>query len=494
MDGAVELARWLDEVRMQDMIEKAVTEFSDRVSRTLLWDAERKLDAAERMSEGNKVALVRSRLETARANLGAAGEKMAELGKLIRHYEDVAGAIEGHLGVPEDGLDEAYADRAREMILFMKIKLFELDRSYKNVRARFDFYEDVHLKGIPAIEPSRTAVNFVGVVAVDSAKRLFSEFIPMAAAALSDVVAGNGVFGAGRGHSKIIRSIVTSINDAASELSEVRDVLSAWRRDAPLELAGELDALCDFIDLKARTALATVRKISDVSRTILSPNGHRPSADDIGIFNVSGVRGAINFIRELNRAEALERKVEIEIFDGLPEEVIVPPDLRYDLILILNAALDNAIKYGGSKARIGVSLDSDVLEIEISDDGKGLSEEEVERIIENPGLRLKPDAAPGFGADISIMTHGICDLRGWSCSHGPGKGLRGLHVAFAISVSSWGEPDLPEGPFWGGSSRPDGQVPAHGALNLVPLGGPSMAGPTNLIGAAPFLPPFVRVV
>ena len=100
------------------------------------------------------------------------------------------------------------------------------------------------------------------------------------------------------------------------------------------------------------------------------------------------------------RFRYLGHPLQLDISEPLPELNICPKALTRALTNLI----DNAWKYGGTKVTLTAGVQSDFLRIEISDDGPGIPEHEIERL-KQPFTRLENARtnASGTGLGLAIV-------------------------------------------------------------------------------------------
>jgi two-component system osmolarity sensor histidine kinase EnvZ len=100
------------------------------------------------------------------------------------------------------------------------------------------------------------------------------------------------------------------------------------------------------------------------------------------------------------RFRYLGHPLQFDISEPLPELNIRPKALTRALTNLI----DNAWKYGGTKVCLKAGVQSDFLRIEISDDGPGIPEHEIERL-KQPFTRLEHARtnASGTGLGLAIV-------------------------------------------------------------------------------------------
>lgn len=112
----------------------------------------------------------------------------------------------------------------------------------------------------------------------------------------------------------------------------------------------------------------------------------------------------VDAIRKLPDADALTWQIDI------PTDIVAPFD-RHDLSELLGNLLDNARKYASSRVLVQARVKSGQTELWISDDGPGVSDKDVERIV-RPGVQ-GADSESGYGLGLAIVRdmlalHGCC--------------------------------------------------------------------------------------
>lgn len=129
--------------------------------------------------------------------------------------------------------------------------------------------------------------------------------------------------------------------------------------------------------------------------------------------STSGLPGSVSILPDmlpevLQAIGRLHRDKSFRLVSGLSESLAVPID-RVDLLELLSILLDNAGKW--AKTEIVVTLDESpkAIDIVISDDGPGMSEEQIGQAFE-VGVRFD-DSTPGSGLGLAIAKT-ICEGMG----------------------------------------------------------------------------------
>jgi two-component system, OmpR family, phosphate regulon sensor histidine kinase PhoR len=120
-------------------------------------------------------------------------------------------------------------------------------------------------------------------------------------------------------------------------------------------------------------------------------------------------------------ADSAERAdVEIRI-DAAPE-VLIPLRRRMLQVVVENLAL-NSIRYAGPGTTLLLAARPG--ELEVSDDGRGVDEDELPRLFERFYRSDRARASRGTGLGLAIVKHVVASAGGRvEASGGPGRGLR----------------------------------------------------------------------
>ena len=106
-------------------------------------------------------------------------------------------------------------------------------------------------------------------------------------------------------------------------------------------------------------------------------------------------------IKVLSALGKVYRDKAVQVESNLPEAILIRMD-ESDCLEVIGNLLDNAFKYCNEKVAIDVqSRDNGVMQLTISDDGQGLKQQEVERIL-NRGARLD-QTSEGQGIGLAVV-------------------------------------------------------------------------------------------
>ncbi|WP_417618861.1 sensor histidine kinase [Parasphingorhabdus sp.] len=110
---------------------------------------------------------------------------------------------------------------------------------------------------------------------------------------------------------------------------------------------------------------------------------------------------------------------------------------RQDLDEMIGNLVENAAKYGGGSVFITVDSDDEFVELQIEDDGRGIPEEERQRIFDR-GVRLD-SGKPGTGLGLAIVRD-VAEIYEGSVSLEESEDLGGLLVRLRLPKSEGVEP------------------------------------------------------
>lgn len=138
----------------------------------------------------------------------------------------------------------------------------------------------------------------------------------------------------------------------------------------------------------------------------------------------SDLKDLIATIRALYPHKALEIQCAVSAPPSLPLE-------QDDLLELIGNLLDNAAKWANRQILIELLVDN-ALRLWLEDDGPGLSETEIERLLQR-GARLD-EGTPGHGLGLSIAED-ICRSYGGQLRLGRSQRLRGLRVELVLPLT-----------------------------------------------------------
>jgi signal transduction histidine kinase len=129
----------------------------------------------------------------------------------------------------------------------------------------------------------------------------------------------------------------------------------------------------------AESALATVRRVSAELRP--------------GILDALGLPAAVDWlVRDFERRSEIRCSLLIE-----PEEIEAEQNLATDVFRVLQEALTNVARHArASSLQVTLRQNEGMLELEVADDGIGISEEEISR----------PDSLGLLGIRERLLVHG----------------------------------------------------------------------------------------
>ena len=230
------------------------------------------------------------------------------------------------------------------------------------------------------------------------------------------------------------RRIARELHDAAGQTLAAMKMSIALIRQAEGSTP-KLQPLIDDLNALADEALREIRTASYLL--------HPPLLDEAGV--ASAARW---FVEGFARRSGIQ--VECDIQDGMPR----PPRV-HELVLfrVLQESLTNVHRHSGAtNASIRLNVDSDQFRLEISDNGRGVSEEQLQQI-------YKSSSRAGVG--ISGMRERVRELGGYleiRASHPGTRVCVGLPLANSVApsgtVSMVDRPSTSRGPSPQGSCRP----------------------------------------
>ncbi|HYZ48287.1 MAG TPA: ATP-binding protein, partial [Sphingomonas sp.] len=135
--------------------------------------------------------------------------------------------------------------------------------------------------------------------------------------------------------------------------------------------------------------------------------------------------------------EAVERAVA-RLYPDVRIDIAGARDLsvhveRQDLDELLGNLIENAAKYGGGSVFVTVRADVGFVEFLIEDDGKGIPEEERQRIFDR-GARLDT-SKPGTGLGLAIVRD-VAEIYGGSVALEESEDLGGLMVRLCLPAAA----------------------------------------------------------
>jgi len=116
------------------------------------------------------------------------------------------------------------------------------------------------------------------------------------------------------------------------------------------------------------------------------------------------------------------QRADVTIRVDASRHVVIPLRRRMLYVVVENLAL-NAIRYAGPGATLLLAARPGVLEV--SDDGRGVEEEELPRLFERFYRSDRARASRGTGLGLAIVKHVVASAGGRvEATGGPGRGLR----------------------------------------------------------------------
>jgi two-component system, OmpR family, phosphate regulon sensor histidine kinase PhoR len=120
-------------------------------------------------------------------------------------------------------------------------------------------------------------------------------------------------------------------------------------------------------------------------------------------------------------ADSAER-ADVEILVDSPPDVVIPLRRRMLQVVVENLAL-NSIRYAGPGTTVSLIARPGILEV--SDDGRGVDEDELPRLFERFFRGDRARASRGTGLGLAIVKHVVASAGGQvGASGGPGRGLQ----------------------------------------------------------------------
>jgi two-component system, OmpR family, phosphate regulon sensor histidine kinase PhoR len=117
-------------------------------------------------------------------------------------------------------------------------------------------------------------------------------------------------------------------------------------------------------------------------------------------------------------------RADVEIRVDAAPDVLIPLRRRMLQVVVENLAL-NSIRYAGPGTTLLLAARSG--ELEVSDDGRGVDEDELPRLFERFYRSDRARASRGTGLGLAIVKHVVASAGGRvEASGGPGRGLRVL--------------------------------------------------------------------
>ncbi len=264
------------------------------------------------------------------------------------------------------------------------------------------------------------------------------------------------------------RMLTAILDQTAVAIDRAR--LSQESVDQAARLEGERyrDALLSSISHDLRTPLATItgavsslrefgEKMQPESRDDLlqsiEQESDRLSRFVANLLDMSRIEsGALKFTRDwVDVADVVRTAVERarKYFPGRSIETGLASDLpliEADSVLlgqVLFNLLDNAVKYGGTEPiNVYARRDGEAVIISVTDLGKGIPPEELERVFEKFYRRGKSDGrAPGTGLGLSIARGFIEAMGGTIKAESPALKKRGTRITMRFPVKAPGRSD-----------------------------------------------------
>jgi signal transduction histidine kinase len=200
---------------------------------------------------------------------------------------------------------------------------------------------------------------------------------------------------------KLQKALLSSIShDLRSPLASITGALDSVLGDWKLLDVSTQRELLETAQSEARRLNHLVQNLLDMTR--LEGAALHLNIEQCDIQDVIGAA-----IRQLGEV-ARQRQITVDVAPGLP---LVPLDFVL-IVQVVTNLLDNALKYSESLApvQVGAQIGEDQLQVRISDRGKGIREEDIERVFDK-FYRETSAGPPGAGLGLSICkglveTHG----------------------------------------------------------------------------------------
>jgi len=222
---------------------------------------------------------------------------------------------------------------------------------------------------------------------------------------------------------KFQKALLNSVShNLRTPLASIIGALDSVLEDGALLDAATQQSLLRTAQGEAKRLNWLVQNLLDMTR--LEGGAIRVKKEPCDLHDVVGA--ALHQLGEMDR----DRPISVQILPGLP---LVPMD--YVLIVqVLVNVLDNALKYspGDAPIEIEARVYAGQLEIRVLDRGRGIPEEELERVFEKFFRGAAPGMPRGAGLGLSIC-------RGFVEAHGgqmfaKGRVLGGTEIAFFLPV------------------------------------------------------------
>jgi len=193
---------------------------------------------------------------------------------------------------------------------------------------------------------------------------------------------------------------------------EVRSPVAALSAIAGTLVEGELDTAArrELVRLSALACRAIERIVADAAVTSI----RRETVDAVML--VGDIVGA---------ARLRGARIAFAVPQGVPSVDADPARLRQ----ALDNLITNAVVHGGPHVEISVAVRvDDALRIDVSDNGPGIAEDELDRIFDT-GVRLDPDR-PGAGLGLALA-RSIAEGHGGALT---AESSRGGGMVFTLSL------------------------------------------------------------
>jgi two-component system phosphate regulon sensor histidine kinase PhoR len=123
-----------------------------------------------------------------------------------------------------------------------------------------------------------------------------------------------------------------------------------------------------------------------------------------------------------DRLEDSAERADVEILIDASPGVVIPLRRRMLQVVVENLAL-NSIRYAGPGTTLRIDARPGLLEV--SDDGRGVEEDELPRLFERFYRSDRARASRGTGLGLAIVKHVVASAGGQvEATGGPGRGLR----------------------------------------------------------------------
>ncbi|GMR02741.1 MAG: HAMP domain-containing sensor histidine kinase [Acidimicrobiia bacterium] len=174
-----------------------------------------------------------------------------------------------------------------------------------------------------------------------------------------------------------LRSPLTSIRANAGFLVDRRDVSDVDRSDAIRDIALEADRMSNLIDDLLTLARADIRKDVPIE---LAP---------------------VDLAAVARSVERRARNLRVNVTVDAPDSLVVAGNAE-DLAELIWILVDNADRHGGDAVVVRLAASASGATIEVTDDGRGIPEEDLDRIFDRFHRADSARSGPGHGLGLAI--------------------------------------------------------------------------------------------